>query len=88
MHQHFDGDPPQRVERTQDVEGRRGIETEYRLPAIQYYKGLEEAETFRRNAVNTSFLLTASTDIMKIKLFIYPAEVVSPEPEFLHIAFY
>lgn len=42
MHQHFNGDSSQGVERTQDVEGRCGIETEYRLPTIQYYKGLEK----------------------------------------------
>lgn len=40
MDQHFNGDPPQRVERTQDVEGRRGVKPEYRLTTIQYYKGL------------------------------------------------
>lgn len=57
MHQHFNGDPPQRVEWTQNVEGRRGIETEYRLPTVQYYKGLERAERVKRNAVKTSLLV-------------------------------
>lgn len=60
MHQHFNGEPPQRVEWTQDVEGRRSIETEYRLPAIQYYKGLQEAKQFRGNAVKASLLFRSA----------------------------
>lgn len=55
MHEHFNGESPYRVERTQEVEGRRGIETEYRLPAIQYYEGLEKARQFMRNVVKILF---------------------------------
>lgn len=72
MHQHFNGESPYRVERTQDVEGRRGIETEYRLPTIQYYKGLEKARQFRRNVLKTLLQVQSSSiDIMKIKHTIY-----------------
>lgn len=89
MHQHFNGDPPQRVERTQDVEGRRGVETEYRLPAIQYYKGLGKARQFRKDVIKT-FAPVESTcrDIMKIKHLISQVKAISTEAEYLDIRIY